>query len=213
MGSKQRVGVVLAGGYSTRFGEQEKALADLNGRALLAHVVTGVAPAVDRVLVNCRRDQLEDFQRALASTATDVEFVCDPEPDKGPAAGLRTALDAVSEPMVAVVACDMPFVDAAFLDWLFEEVNGADGAVPYVDGAPQPTHSVFATEPTRRAANDAVRNASGSLRDVLDRLDLVEIPEYRVVGKAAKTAFTDVNTPEELPALMADDGAESNSVN
>jgi|AntDeeMinimDraft_6_1070357.scaffolds.fasta_scaffold05721_3 molybdopterin-guanine dinucleotide biosynthesis protein A len=209
MGSQQRVGVVLAGGYSTRFGEQEKTLAHLDGRPLLAHVVMGVAPAVDGMLVNCRRDQLQDFQRALASTEPNVEFACDPEPDSGPAAGLRTALDAVTTPLVAVVACDMPFVDATFLDWLFEEMNGADGAVPYVDGAPQPTHAVFATEPTRRAASDAVENASGSLRDVIDRLDLVRIPEARVVGVTAKSSFVDINTPAELAAVTA----ESNCVN
>ncbi|QKY18720.1 NTP transferase domain-containing protein (plasmid) [Halorubrum sp. CBA1229] len=35
MSSQKRVGVVLAGGYSTRFGEQEKALAELNKRPLI----------------------------------------------------------------------------------------------------------------------------------------------------------------------------------
>ena len=203
MGCQGRAGIVLAGGYSTRFGEREKALAELAGEPLLAHAVTGVAPAVERVLVNCRRDQLGDFTDALASTPTAVEFVCDPEPDAGPAAGLRTALGTVAEPTVAVVACDMPFVDAALLDWLFEERNGTDAVVPYVDGAPQPTHAVFATEPTRRAADDAVRHASGSLRDVLDRLDYVEIPESRVIEKTDITSFADVNTPAELGAVAA----------
>lgn len=194
---------MLAGGYSTRFGAQEKALAELAGEPLLAHVVTGVAPAVDRVLVNCRRDQLGDFRDALASTPTSVEFVCDPEPDMGPVAGLRAALDTVAESTVAVVACDMPFVDAAFLDWLFEELNGGDAVVPYVDGAPQPTHAVFATELTRGAADHAVRNAPRSLRDVLDCLDVVEIPESRVIDKADTKSFADVNTPAELEAVAA----------
>jgi molybdopterin-guanine dinucleotide biosynthesis protein A len=200
--SKGRVGVVLAGGYSTRFGEHEKALAKLDGQPLLFHAVKGVAPAVDTVLVNCRRDQLPKFRSALDSISTDIVFVCDPEPDRGPAAGLRTALDDVAAPLVAVVACDMPYIDAAFFDWLFEEMNDADGVVPYVEGKPQPTHAVFATKPTRRAADDAVKNASGSLRDVLDRLDLVEIPESRVVEKTAKTSFVDVNTSAELESLV-----------
>lgn len=209
MSSQQRVGVVLAGGYSTRFGEQEKALAELDGHPLLAHVVTGVAPVVDRMLVNCRRDQRADFESALGSTAIDVEFVCDPQPDSGPAAGLWTALETVPEPAVAVVACDMPFVDASFLDWLFEQMDGAEGSVPYVDGVPQPTHAVFATEPTRRAAGDAVRTASGSLRGVLDRLDLVEVPESRVVEQTTKTCFVDIDTPADLVALTDTDSAPS----
>lgn len=198
MATPHRAGIVLAGGYSTRFGTQEKALANLDGKPLLAHAVTGIAPAVDGVLVNCRQEQVPRFRDALASVSADVAFVCDPEPDRGPAAGLATACDAVDAPHIAVVACDMPFVDAAFLDWLFGERDDADGVVPCVDGTPQPTHAVFATKPTRRATDDVVRNASGSLRDVLERLDIVEIPESCVVEKTAKTSFVDINTPEDL---------------
>lgn len=199
-----RAGVVLAGGYSTRFGVCEKALVTLEGRALLAHTVDGLSRAVDGVVVNCRRDQLSAFRPVVESTSADVAFVCDPTPDRGPAAGLATALAAVSAPRAAVVACDMPFVDAAFLDWLFESMAGAAGAVPHVDGIPQPTHAVFATEQARRAARDAVTNGSGSLRDVLDRLDAVEVPESRVLERTSRESFTDINTPLAL-AVEADD--------
>jgi molybdopterin-guanine dinucleotide biosynthesis protein A len=211
MGTRSRAGIVLAGGYSTRFGQQEEALAELDGTPLLVHAVTGIAPAVDGVVVNCRRDQLPAFRRALTATPTDVVFVCDPAPDRGPAAGLATALSAVAAPVVAVVACDMPFVDAAFLTWLFEEMRDADGAVPYVGEESQPTHSVFATEPTRRAAAAAVRNGSGSLRDVLDRLDVVEIPERRLVEQTQKASFLDIDTPAELETVIASDTSGSHN--
>jgi molybdopterin-guanine dinucleotide biosynthesis protein A len=210
MGSLKRTGVVLAGGYSTRFGEQEKALAKLDGQPLLAHAVKGVAPVVDGVLVNCRRDQLPMFRNVLTSISTDIAFVCDPKPGAGPAAGLRTALETVDTSRVAVVACDMPFVDAAFLDWLFGVMNDADGAVPYVDGVPQPTHAVYATKPTRRAAEDAVTNASGSLRDVLARLDTVDVSESRVLENTSRTSFVNVNSPTELDTVATDHGSEAN---
>lgn len=198
-----RAGVVLAGGYSARFGVCEKALVTLEGRALLAHTVDGLSRAVDGVVVNCRRDQLSAFRPVVEPLSADVAFVCDPTPDRGPAAGLATALAAVSAPRAAVVACDMPFVDAAVLDWLFESMVGA-GAVPHVDGTPQPTHAVFATDHARRAARDAVTNGSGSLRDVLDRLDAVEVPESRVLELTSRGSFTDINTPLAL-AMEADD--------
>ena len=201
-----RTGVVLAGGYSIRFGEREKALAELAGQPLLVHAVNGVTPAVDNVVVNCRRDQLPSFRDALAPVLDDVAFVCDSEPDEGPAAGLATALDAVAASRVAVVACDMPYVDATFLEWLFEVMDEADGAVPYVKGAPQPVHAVFVTEPARRAAYDALTNASGSLRDVLDQLDIVEISEARVFEKTVEASFVDVNTPSELRTITSKSG-------
>lgn len=60
------------------------------------------------------------------------------------------------------------------------------GVVPRVDGSPQATHAVFVTKPTRRGAGDAVKNASGGLRDGLDRLDVVEIAESGVFKKPPK---------------------------
>jgi molybdopterin-guanine dinucleotide biosynthesis protein A len=207
MANGTRAGVVLAGGYSTRFGAREKALAKLDGQSLLAHAVDGLAPVVDGVIVNCRRDQATEFRTVLKSTTADVAFVCDPTPGRGPAAGLATALAAVAAPNVALVACDMPFIDATFLDWLFEAMGDAAGAVPHVENNPQPTHAVFATERTRRAARDAVTNGSGSLRDVLEQLDTVEIPDSRVLEETSKESFTDINTPAALETgITIDDG-------
>jgi molybdopterin-guanine dinucleotide biosynthesis protein A len=199
-----RAGVVLAGGYSERFGDDEKALADLDGTPLLVRAVDGLAPAVAGVVVNGRPDQVPAFRAALTGAAADVAFVPDRTPDRGPAAGLATALAAVRAPAVAVVACDMPLVDGAFLATLFESMGDADGAVPYVDGQPQPTHAVFRTDPARRAARDAVENGNGSLRGVLDRLDVVDLPESRVLAETSRRSFTDVDTPEALAEARRD---------
>ena len=196
--SSGRAGVVLAGGGSTRFGEREKALAELDGKPLLARAVDGLAPAVDGVVVNCRDDQVSAFRSALNSSSTDIAFACDPTPDMGPAAGLVAALAAVAVPRVAVVACDMPFVDARFVDVLFGSMGDAAGVVPRVGGRRQPTCAVFRTEPARLAARDAVTDDSGSLRDVLGRIDVVELPESRVLAETSRETFTDVNTPAAL---------------
>ncbi len=56
MASGTTAAVILAGGRSSRMGIQSKALAELAGRSLLAHVVDRIAPQVDTVLLSCEAE-------------------------------------------------------------------------------------------------------------------------------------------------------------
>ncbi|MDL0130714.1 molybdenum cofactor guanylyltransferase [Halobacterium salinarum] len=197
-----RAGIVLAGGRSTRFGDREKALATLGGRPLLWHVVARLGTVVDSVVVNCRRDQRAAFRAAVTTTDTDVAFAVDPDPGQGPAAGLSTALNAVGEPVVAVTACDMPFIDPAFFAWLCDRRAdaGCAGAVPVVDGHPQVTHSVLAAAPTRVAVDAAAAAGNRSLSGVVARLPVTQVPAAQTRHRTARHSFMDVDTPAELAA-------------
>lgn len=200
-----RAGLVLAGGRSRRFGDREKALARLRDRPLLVHVLEGLAPAVDGLVVNCRRDQVPAFRPAVRAAAADVALAPDPVPDRGPAAGLAAGLAAACAPQAAVVACDRPFVDAAFVEYLFERAADAQAAVPRVDGHRQPAHAVYRTDPALRAARAAVAAGESSLRAVLDRLDAVVVPEAEVLDRTSRKSLTDVNTPAALRRANRDE--------
>jgi molybdopterin-guanine dinucleotide biosynthesis protein A len=200
------MGVLLAGGYGTRFGDGEKALADLDGSPLLGHVLDGLEPAVDGIVINCRADQRAAFQSVLGGHGGDIVFVCDPTPDRGPAAGLATALKTVAAPAVALVGCDMPYVDPSFLTWLFEQLGeDTGGVVPMVDGHPQPLHAVYRTASTRQAAREAVATGSGSLREVLDILEPRRLPETEVLERTSHRTFRDINTQADLAAAQGEE--------
>ena len=89
-----RSGVIVAGGRSTRFGDADKAVAELAGTPMVRRVADRVAPAVDEVVVNCRADQREAIDAALDGFDHPVSFALDPEPDLGPLAGIAVGLDA-----------------------------------------------------------------------------------------------------------------------
>jgi len=199
-----RIGLVLAGGRSVRFGDREKALAELDGRPLLAHAVDGLAPAVDGVVVSCRADQVAAFRGALSSVSASVAVAPDPVPDRGPAAGAAAGLSTVSAPLVAVATCDAPFVDAAFVEYLFETVGDRQGIVPRLDGHRQVAHAVYRSGPLERAVRDALANGDWSLHDAVARLDVADLSESQVLARTARRTFTDVNTPHDLRAIDAD---------
>lgn len=199
-----RAGVVLAGGGSERFGDRDKALATVDGEPMLARVASRVGEAVGHVVVNCRAEQREAFERALSESGVDVTVAVDPTPDEGPLAGLRTGLDAVGCEYVAVVACDMPGVEPAFLSRLFERAAGHDAAVPVLDDEPQPAQAVYRAPAIRRAAQRQLSNDRRSLRGALGRLDVVEVPVEAVADVPARRSLADLNTREALAAFEAD---------
>mgnify|MGYP006272774449 CR=1 FL=1 len=203
MTDRPRSGVVLAGGYSTRFEGADKALATVDGRPMLARVVDRLAGVVDRVVVSCRADQRPAFEAALGAVdGTPVEFVLDPEPDGGPLAGLAASLAAVESTYTAVVACDMPFIDPDFVSVLFERAAGHDAAVPELDdGHLQPTQAVYRADALRAVATRRLAADRRSLHGALDDLDTVVIPASTVAANTDWRSLRDVNSRADLDAF------------
>ncbi|MFO7833356.1 MAG: molybdenum cofactor guanylyltransferase [Halohasta sp.] len=197
MTDRHRTGVVLAGGYSTRFGETDKALAELDGTPMVARVADRLSDAVDRLVVSCRDDQQAAFDRAIAALdlAVPVRFAIDPEPDRGPLAGLKHGFEQVSSTYAAVVACDMPFVDPAFVTFLFERAAGHDAAVPELkDGHRQPLQAVYHVDRTSAVAGRRLAVDSRSLHGALSELDTVVVPAETVAENTSWRSLSDLNS-------------------
>lgn len=204
-------GVVLAGGRSTRFDDGDKALAVVDGTPMLARVVSRLGEVADDVVVNCRGDQRAAFEQALADVPVPVTFAIDDRPDEGPLVGLDTALDAVSAPRVLVVACDLPFLDPAFLDALLAtadtDAGSPDAVVPVDDaGFVTPTCAAYRTDALAGSVTDALAAGSRRLRDALDDLD-VRTVQPDALG-ATEHALVDVDTRANLNRLRAEHGTD-----
>jgi len=184
--------VIQAGGESRRMG-QDKGLAPFLGRTLIERVLGRVAHLGDQVLVTT--NQPESYRYL------DLPLVADVIPGRGALGGLYTALQAASQPLVAVVACDMPFASPRLLSFerelLLEE--GYDAVIPRTEGGTEPFHAVY--------------RKGGCLPHVLAA---IQADKWRVDAWYAKAnvrllspeetqridpqgmAFRNVNTPEEL---------------
>ena len=105
------IGVVLAGGRSTRLG-QDKIRLRLpgDGRDMLARTADLLAARTDGVVVSCRRSS------AIAESGG-LRVIPDEEEGLGPLGGVQSALRALREPIL-VLSCDLPFMDGATLDRL-----------------------------------------------------------------------------------------------
>jgi molybdopterin-guanine dinucleotide biosynthesis protein A len=189
----ERAGIVLGDVPGEGSGDGEPALAVFEGEPMLRTVVGTVADVTDEVVVACRADQRDDFAAALEGLA--VRFAVDPEPEQGLIGGLGVALDAVEAPVVAVVAADMPAVDETFLRYLFDRLGGNEAAVPALpDEQLQPAQAVYRTAPAREAAAESLAASTGTLADVVDRLQAGIVPPAEVQQVTAWRSLAHVTT-------------------
>lgn len=194
-----RGGVIVAGGRSTRFGDQDKVVTDLSGTPMIRRVAGKLIRVVDELVVNCRADQIDTIERALSGM--EVRFAPDPEADLGPMAGIHTGLTTIESEYSTVVAADMPFVEPEFLSFLFERVNGHDAVVPQLDDRWfQTTQAVYHTGAMANACAQALERGDRKILAALSELDYVVVGEDEVREHAGLETFENLNTREEFEA-------------
>lgn len=177
------LGAILAGGRSTRFGS-DKALATLNGRALIDRVADGLAPQVDALIVTGR-------------SHPGVASIPDrPAPDLGPLGGIAAALHFAATndfAQVLTMPCDAPFLPADLRQQLAAAGPAAYLAdLPVVGWWPASAGSVL----------DALLDEGGSrsVRAFADRVEATRVAGLREIAN--------VNTPDDLALLAKRDIAD-----
>ncbi|WP_460562786.1 molybdenum cofactor guanylyltransferase [Halorubrum pallidum] len=214
-------GAIVAGGRSTRFGDADKAVAELAGVPLIRRVADRLAgagdpippgatrasggdPVVDDLVVNCRGDQREAIETALDGVPLPLRWAIDEDPGLGPTAGIRNACRAAPGTYAVVVACDMPFVDPAFAATLIEDAAGRDAAVPRLDDRwLQTTQAVYRTAETAAACDRALAGGDRKVLAVIDELDRVIVDDATIRARTTPRTFTNVNTREEFTDAAA----------
>jgi molybdopterin-guanine dinucleotide biosynthesis protein A len=171
--------IVLAGAASERFGGADKAMMKVGDKTLLERSIEAASDA--------RRIIVAGPRRPLDSA---VEWIQEFPPGAGPAHALAAALDVVDARLVAVLACDLPFVTKEIVARLVDAVGSSDGAqLRDATLNAQPLLAVYRTNALRvRLAGIDTRGAS--LREVVKEMKL----EYVINERAA----TDCDTPDQL---------------
>ncbi|MFD1589156.1 molybdenum cofactor guanylyltransferase [Halorientalis brevis] len=195
-------GVVLAGGDSDRFGDENKALATYDGETLIERVVASVTAVTDQPpLVAVRdRDQRTTLQRPLSTGH--VEFVTDADGFQGPIAGFAAAASDASRPWLFACGCDMPLLSATAISWLgaFREPD-VDAVVVQTDGGREPLHAFYRRSTVRRALSSLPTRAG--LQALLGELEAVRTVRASQAPEAVAItdSLTNVNTRRELSTI------------
>jgi molybdopterin-guanine dinucleotide biosynthesis protein A len=186
---------------------QDKALLPFLGQPLIVRVMARLAPIADEIVVTTNRP--DDYQ------FLSVRLAPDPIPGRGALGGLYTALVAASHPIVAVVACDMPFINPGLVKAEHDLMvaNQVDIVIPHTQEGLEPFHAVY-----RRQV--CLPHVEAALEEQKWRVDawFHKVKMYRLtVEELSKydpqlRSFWNVNTPEELETaiqIAAQENAEN----
>jgi molybdopterin-guanine dinucleotide biosynthesis protein A len=190
-------GIVLAGGRSLRMGRNKAGL-PFGGKSLICWVVHRIASICREVFIVAQN--AADYRDCGATV------VVDRWPGAGPLGGLATGLEFVVTPHAAVVACDLPFVEAALLAGLAGRAGSEwDAVVPTVGGSAQPLCAIY-TRGAGQTAAALMQKGGRSLHELL------ATPKLRVCYVAEDTlrawdpalrSFENINTPEDYERAKA----------
>jgi molybdenum cofactor cytidylyltransferase len=182
-------GLILAAGAGTRFGEQSKLLAELDGRPLLQHAVAA----------QCKVAELERIAVVLGAFGEEVlgrvdfmraePVVCE-RWKEGQALSLRRGIEYLTDGpevrKVIVTLGDQPRMTSALIARFVDEPPGTRAVYGGVPGHP------VVLGPVQMRAIAALRGDQGA-REVLRGGPTIECGDLR--------AALDVDTPEDLEAI------------
>jgi molybdopterin-guanine dinucleotide biosynthesis protein A len=183
---------IQAGGESRRMG-QDKGLALLSGQPLVARTVERLGGIADEVLVTTNNPEEYRF--------LGMPLYPDLIPGVGALSGLYTALSAAQHPLVAVVACDMPFASADLLSSACKRLieEQADVAIPLTNVGYEPFHAVYRRETCLPAVKKAIDAGERRMISWFKEVKVAVLqPEEIALVDPSGLAFWNLNTPEEL---------------
>ncbi|SFA74688.1 molybdopterin-guanine dinucleotide biosynthesis protein A [Lentibacillus halodurans] len=140
--------VILSGGKSSRMGTT-KSLLEMDGKPVITHIA----------------DELKKCSHHAAVIANDPEtyrflglaVYPDRYQNKGPLAGIETALSHIDADVYLFVACDMPFIHRDVYQYLLQSLYDADAVIPVYHERMHPLSGIY------------TKNVLPHIRKLLDR--------------------------------------------
>jgi molybdopterin-guanine dinucleotide biosynthesis protein A len=201
------VGIVLAGGKSSRMGGGDKCLRPLGGRAILAHVVARLKPQVADLIINANEDAQRFAAFGLPVVADSVAGYA------GPLAGIQAGLAWIKTNRPGIeygvtVAADTPFFPGDLVQRFLAERR--DRPALMVARSALGVHPVIGLWPVNLAGQlgDSLEQGARKVGAWTARHEAVEVdfPPVEIGGRKVDPFFN-INRPEDLAeaeALLAE---------
>ena len=183
-------GIILAGGKSSRLGE-EKGLALFNGKPLVTYAIGILKPLCGKLVISAN-----NFQQEYAKFG--FEVVEDQIKDIGPMGGLHACLKHSTTRYNIVLSCDTPFVNSALFEYLLDNIENFQAVVPvHGDGLIEPLCAVYATN-TIWGLQMAIEKGNYKLMDFLNEINHKKMEINEKLPFYSDELFVNINTKTDL---------------
>lgn len=178
-------GLVLAGGKSTRMGH-DKSIINWHGKEQRYYLADLLQQFCDEVFISCREEQVPEIDSRYKTITDNVE-------GKGPLVGILSAFETKNDAAWLVVACDLPLIDKATIEYLICKRDTNKVATTYKsphDGLPEPLITIW--EPKSKETLYAFKEQGYNCpRKALINSDAL------ILEPLNSNALINTNTPEE----------------
>ncbi len=185
---------ILAGGQARRMGGQPKALLPIGGSRIIDRQLTAVREIADHVAIVANDHALYE--------SLGVPIWPDIRPGCGPLGGILTALVHAKTPITLVIAGDMPFVTAQFLQYLAGSGRDVDVAIPRTTDGYQPLCAAY----NQRCIKVIQKHLDTRTNKVTDFLPNVTVRELGPTDTASfdptGTLFFNINSPNDYATAL-----------
>jgi molybdenum cofactor guanylyltransferase len=211
----KRSAIILAGGKAQRFQTalqnwQDKALAILDGKPLLVHVIENVRNIVDEIVVVTNEETRKlSYQNVLAEqNIENTRIVTDLRIDhlNGPLIAILTGLKSSSADYCLTIPTDMPMLNQKVANYLFSQIKESYVAVPmWPNGNLETLLMILERSKTLEIAtilSELGRSRpAGIIRGALNVLFVSPIGKIKGLDPKLKS-FVNINSPEDLSRLQ-----------
>lgn len=121
-------GIVLAGGKSSRMGE-DKGLMNLNGAPMISYALNILESLTDKIIIVANQEGYEQFNYPVYK---------DLQPNEGPLGGIITGLSHSTTETNWILACDTPYITAELLTDLKVNLGERDMVITAFRGKSHP---------------------------------------------------------------------------
>lgn len=194
--------VIQAGGESRRMG-QSKALVPFAGRPLICRMIDRLAPVADELIITTNEGDRLAFLTG-EYPEVDLRLVADLHDYRGALPGIHTALEAATNPYVALVACDMIFASPKLVvaEALAMKESGADVVVPVNKHGFEPFHAIYRRSGCLPAVRETLESEDRRAQSFYERVKVRHFSQEEVLRAEPRGGcFINANTPDELRAL------------
>lgn len=193
--------VILAGGKSTRMGF-DKQLLQMQDRSIVQHLIGLLRTRFDDIMVSSPTPDLYE--------KVDVRVIQDICKDIGPLGGIHSALHSAQSEAVFVIACDMPYVEIPYIDYMMGEMaKGSYDACVTQRGEHLEIFHSFYCRSALGVLEDKLATERYSVQRFTRKIDALVIPEESAAPfLPGWRAFTNLNTPEEYAEFCQRTGFE-----
>ncbi len=191
--------VILAGGKSTRMGFDKQFL-QVQDRTIVQHLISHLGKRFTDIMVSSATPKLYDPGQ--------VRVIKDIYKDVGPLGGIHAALQGAKSEAVFVIACDMPYLEIPYIDFMMDEMKKGswDACVTARGDHLEVFHSFYC-----RSALEVLEGELAAERYSVQRftrkIKALIIPEASAAPYLPEwRAFTNINTPEEYAKFRSATG-------